>query len=128
MKIVKYLDKDQVNEPGTGDALVYTLENSSTDMKDLLRKHPVLFDKGVGLLEGKYHIRLDPSINPVQHAPRRVPAPLRQVLKNTLDDLVWQNIISPVQKPTPWLSSMVIVKWGIANMPGPAEPELGHPV
>ena len=48
-------------------------------------------------------------IPPVQHPPRRVPVPLRNILKETLDDLVQQNILAPVQKPTPWISSMVVV-------------------
>ena len=68
-----------------------------------------MFGSGVGLLDGKYHIVLDETVTPVQHSPRRVPVPLRDVLKSTLDNLVLQNILAPVQKPTPWISSMVAV-------------------
>ena len=110
MKIVTYLDNNKMNKPCTGDAPVFMLENSgqlSTDT--LLKEHPGVFGEGVGLLEGKYHIRLDDRVNPVQHAPRRVPVPLRELLKKSLNDLVNQDIIAPVQRPTPWVSSMVIV-------------------
>ena len=43
---------------------------------------------------------------PVQHPPRRVQVPLRAALKDALDDLVQQDILAPVQQPTP---SMVVV-------------------
>ena len=68
-----------------------------------------MFDGGVGLLKGTYHIRLDTSVDPVQHAPRRVPVPLRECLKETLDTLVQEDILAQVEQPTPWISSMVIV-------------------
>ena len=61
------------------------------------------------MLEGIYHIRLDPSIDPVQHAPWRVPVPLSDILKVTLEDLVKQDIIAPVAEPTPRISSIVVV-------------------
>ena len=40
----------------------------------------------MGLLEGEYHIRLDPQAELVQHAPRRVPVALRDRRQETLDD------------------------------------------
>ena len=75
----------------------------------LLKEHHRVFGDGVGLLQGKYHIRLEAGVTPVQHAPRRVPVPLREVLQKSLDDLTKQDIIAPVQQPTPCVSSMVIV-------------------
>ena len=102
MKIVTYLDNDQLNQPRTGGAPVFALDNPGpVSTEQLLKKHPEVFSPGVGLLEGKYRIRLDDSVCPVQHSPRRVPVPLREVLQETLDDLVQQDIIAPVQKPTP---------------------------
>ena len=63
----------------------------------------------MGCLEGEYHIRLNADIDPVQHAPRRVPVALRERLQETLDDLVQQDILAPVTEPTPWVNSMVVV-------------------
>ena len=57
-------------------------------------------------LVGEYQIRLNPEAKPVQHAPRRVPVPLRECLQETLDDL---DILAPVTEPTQWVSSMVVV-------------------
>ena len=37
-------------------------------------------------MDGKYRIVLDERVPPVQHPPWRVPVPLREVLKETLDD------------------------------------------
>ena len=111
MKIVIYLNNDEL-KPDTGHSPVYALGHPAPMSTDqLIQKHPQVFSPwpGVGLLEEKYHIKLDPSVSPVQHAPRRVPVPLREVLKSTLDDLVKQEIIAPIQKLTPWISLMVVV-------------------
>ena len=78
-------------------------------MEQLKAKHPEVFGPGVGRLEGKYRIVLDNNTPPVQDPPRRVPVPLREALKDTLDDLVQQDILAPVQQPTPWISSIVVV-------------------
>ena len=110
MNIVAYLDNDQLNKPCTGEAPVYMVEKSGPlSTNALLKEHHRVFGDGVGLLQGKYHIRLEAGVTPVQHAPRRVPVPLREVLQKSLDDLTKQDIIAPVQQPTPWVSSMVIV-------------------
>ena len=60
-------------------------------------------------MDGVYHIHVDSSIEPVQHAPRTVPVAIRDKLKEILDILVQQNILQPVTEPTPWISSMVVV-------------------
>ena len=110
MKIITNLDNDKIHKPDTGNAPVYALEDPGpVTIEQLVRGHPKVFEPGVGLLEGKYHIVLDESVPPVQHPPRRVQVPLREALKDTLDDLVRQEILAPVQQPTPWISSMVVV-------------------
>ena len=68
-----------------------------------------MFSGDVGLLEGQYHIRIDESVMPVQHAPRRVPVPLRDAVQRTLSDLMQQGIVAPVQEQMAWISSIVIV-------------------
>ena len=111
MKLVSYIDNDELNKPETGDAPVYSVGvPGPLTTQQLIQQYPAVFGDGVGRLEGQYHIRLDESITPVQHSPRRVPVPLREVLQHTLADLTQQGIIAPVQRPTPWISSMVIVR------------------
>ena len=110
MKIVSYLDNDQLSQPSTGESTVYKVDNATpVATRQLIKSYPKVFSDGVGLLQGHYHIRLDSNAVPMQHAPRRVPVPLRARLKETLDDLVRQEILAPVEQPTPWISSMVVV-------------------
>ena len=110
MKIVSYLDNDQLNQPIPGESTVYKVENATPGAtQQLIKSYPKVFSDGVGLLQGHYHIRLNSNAVPVQHAPRQVPVPLRARLKETLDDLVCQEILAPVEQPTSWISSMVVV-------------------
>jgi len=110
MKIVSYLDNDKINKPNTKNVVVFALEiERFTSERQIIEKYPEVFHEGVGKLEGEYHIRLNEDAKPVQHTPRRVPVALRDRLKETLDNLVQQNIITPITKPTPWINSMVVV-------------------
>ena len=70
---------------------------------DLIRQFPRVFAEEVGQLEGEYHIKLDATIFPVQHAPRRVPVALRDQLKAELDKMTEQRITAPVTAPTRWV-------------------------
>ena len=42
--------------------------------------------------------------------PRQVPVASREQLKKTLDNMIKEHIITPVTDPTPWISSMVVVR------------------
>ena len=98
------------NSTNPTQVMLYALEVvAPLSPEQLCKKYPMVFSGGVGLLEGVYHIRLDPAVEPVQHSPRRIPVPLRNSLQDTLDDLVQQDIIAHVTEPTPWISSMVVV-------------------
>ena len=109
-RIVSYHDNDKLNKPDTRGAPIYSVgESGPLSTQQLIQQNPTVFSDGVGLLEGQYHIRLDESTTPVQHAPRRIPVPLREELQCTLADMTQQGIIAPVQRQTPWISSMVTV-------------------
>ena len=77
MNIVSYLDNDEMNKPNTGAAPVYAAHDREPQKpvtkEQLLAKYPNVFADGVGKLDGEYHIRLDNTVDPVQHAPRQVP-------------------------------------------------------
>ena len=77
--------------------------------EQVVEMFPDVFDGGLGLLEGEYHIRLNDSAKPVQHAPRRGQVSLRNKIKETLEELHFTGVIEPVSKPTPWISSMLAV-------------------
>ena len=70
---------------------------------------PDVFDQGLGLLEGEYHIRLNDSTKPVQHTPRQGQVTLRNKIKETLEELHSAKVIQPASKLTPWISSMLAI-------------------
>ena len=130
MKIITYLDNDSMNKPNTRNTAAFALDIAGYASKEqLIAHHPRVFEEGVGILKGEYHIRLSTDAVPTQHSPQRVPAALQDGLKNTLDDLVKQHIITPVTEPTPWINSIVVVpkkEWDPENMSGPKGPKSLH--
>jgi len=54
-------------------------------------------------------IEIDPTVSAVQHAPRRAPVALRAKLKNIIKELESKGIITRVDEPTAWISSLVTV-------------------
>ena len=77
--------------------------------EQVIEMFPDVFDEGLGLLEGEYHIRLNDSTKPVQHAPRPGQVALLNKIKQTLEELHSAKVIQPVSKPMPWISSMLAV-------------------
>ena len=87
-------------------------ENQSTEStvvsKQMLEKqYPDVF-KGEGKLPGELKLDIDKSVTPVKLATRKVPVALKDKIKNELDTLV-EKLISQVDFPTDWISSMVVV-------------------
>ena len=75
-----YLDNDQLNKPNIRNSTIYSVASlDPVSTKQFIMKYPKVFSEPVGLLEGIYHIRLDPSIDAAQNVPRRVPVPLRDI-------------------------------------------------
>ena len=86
MKIIKYLDNDQLNHPQTSDGDVYMHDAPTgpvSSANQLVKKFPHVFGDGVGKLPGEYHIERDETVKPVQHPPRRVLAAIGQRLRQT---------------------------------------------
>ena len=112
MKIITYLDNDQLNHPQTSDGDVYAHDAPTEPVlsaDQLVKKFPRVFGDGVGKLPGEYHMELDETVKPVQHPPRRVPVAIRERLQETLEDLESREIVARVTTPTPWISSMIVV-------------------
>ena len=66
--------------------------------------------KGLGCLPGEYKIKLDPSVPPVVHAPRKVPVALHDRVKEELQRMENDGVIKKQEESTDWVNSMVIVE------------------
>ena len=69
-----------------------------------------VFGEELGRMEGKVHLETDQNVAPTVMPPRRVPVALEEKLKNELDRLTQRKVISPIQEPTDWGSSMIAAK------------------
>ena len=65
--------------------------------------------KATGMLPGTYALRIDPTIPPVIHGPRRQPQALIPKIKAKLDEMERGQQITKVTEPTDWVSSLVEV-------------------
>ena len=51
---------------------------------------------------------MNPDICPVVSPVRRIPISLKAKVKAELDNLIDQNVITPIQDPTDWVSNLVV--------------------
>ena len=84
-------------------------ENEPLSKSRILNDYKKVFT-GLGCLPGEYHIEIDPSVKPVQHAPRRVPVPLRTKFKAKITEMEKKGVIAKVTEPTDWISSAATVQ------------------
>ena len=66
--------------------------------------------QGTGKLKGQYKLEIEENAKQVVHPPRRVPVALKGKLKRELKRLQSLRITEKVIEPTPWVSSLAIVK------------------
>ncbi|KAM7299914.1 hypothetical protein ISCGN_020478 [Ixodes scapularis] len=65
---------------------------------------------GLGTLPDEYTIRLESKATPFSlSVPRRIPIPLREVVRTELEKLERQGVIRRVEGPTPWCAGIVVV-------------------
>ena len=74
----------------------------------ILKEYSDVFE-GLGCMDGPYHMELDETVKSVVHPPRKVPVALRDRLKEELDKLVREKVVTSVTEPTNWVSSLVLV-------------------
>ena len=103
MGLLKFKDCDPL------DYVCYANEESKLTEENLKAEFADVFD-GLGKLQNSYSIQIDDSVRAVVHAPRRVPVPMREKVKDELDQMVHDGVVKPVTEPTDWVSSMVVVQ------------------
>ncbi|CAC5385605.1 unnamed protein product [Mytilus coruscus] len=65
--------------------------------------------KGLGCLPGTHKIRINKTVAPVVHAPRKIPIAIKDKVKAELDRMEDIGVIFKQQEPTQWVNSMVTV-------------------
>ena len=92
------------------DALSFDAEKPKFTRDTVMSEYPDFFGEELSCMEGKVHLETDPNVAPKVMPPRRVPVALKEKLKNELDRLTQRKVISPIQEPTDWVSSMIAAK------------------
>ena len=69
-----------------------------------------VFDDSLGELPGMTTLQLKPEAIPRVMPNQRIPVAARPLLRDELDRLVKLGVIEPVEKPTPWVSQLVLTK------------------
>ena len=90
-------------------------ENLSSDTRcnqgvdEILKKYEDVFD-GIGCLKVTYQIKIDPTVSPVVHPPRKIPLRQREKVKEELDRIEKLGVTRKAEEPTEWVSSLVVVE------------------
>ena len=91
------------------DTPIQTGMTTDTELNKLITEYQDIFH-GFGKFPGEHSFTLRPDAEPVVHPPRRVPVALRNKVKQELDRMVSNDIITKVTEPTDWVNSMVVVQ------------------
>nr|KAG5700450.1 hypothetical protein BaRGS_010363 [Batillaria attramentaria] len=88
---------------------VDNVTDSTREVPDFKAEFPKLFS-GLGTLQTKYTITLKPDAHPVcLYAPRKIPHPLIPKVKDEIERMQAEGVISPITEPTSWCSGIVVV-------------------
>ena len=110
-----------VNQPGTHPAPVSTTvattkpatapeaAKSIRSTADLINEFPDPF-KGISRFPGEYKIQLHHDAHPVIHAPRKCPITLYPKVKEHLNKMECLGMITHVDEPMDWVSSITYVQ------------------
>ena len=75
----------------------------------MVNKYKTVFN-GIGTIKVNAKIHIDPTVNPVIDPPRRIPHAIENDVKQELERMVNIGVIVPQSDPTPWVSSITIVR------------------
>ena len=91
---------------------VYCINNISAqnNAELIVDQYSVFIFHGFGVLPFTSKIQLKDDAQLVVHASRRVPAPLREKLKEELHRMTSLGVIEKVEEPTEWVNSMDCVR------------------
>ena len=77
-------------------------------MEQVVTQYPKVFKRQLGRFPGVVKIEVDADVQPVVTPTRRITTALKEKFKKEIDRLQNLGVIAPVDKPTPWVSSVVV--------------------
>ena len=84
------------------------LHSVTQKSSDVLENYGMVFNGNLGRLPGTVNVKISEYSKGVQCPSRRVPVSVKPKLKEELDKLVKQGVITPVAEPTEWCSQISI--------------------
>lgn len=85
------------------------LEDSKKEAEKIIKKYKSVFE-GHGLFPGEVNMEINKDVKPVVQTPRRIPIAFRKRLKEELEQLVEDDIITKEESRTEWVSNILLVK------------------
>lgn len=100
--------------------LVQRVQSLDVDKTNLQKTQDEILDKpeyqelfkGLGCLPGHYSIKLDSTVSPTIHPPRKIPIALQDKVHQELTRMEKTGVIVKQKEPTEWVNSMVVVSKG----------------
>ncbi|XP_060070509.1 uncharacterized protein K02A2.6-like [Ylistrum balloti] len=102
------LGRKQCDSMGLVKRVLMVEKEDSVKSPDIFTEYKDLFE-GLGCLADKVKIKLKPDAEPVVEPCRKVPFALHDQLKQELDRMEELQVIKPIEEPTEFVNSMVIV-------------------
>jgi hypothetical protein len=99
---VKYENIAMVRENADREQMGLTMHQISQEYEDIFT--------GEGEFRNELHLEIDETVSPVKQPVRRVPVAMKAKLKEELVRLERLGVVRPVDTPTDWVSSLVLVK------------------
>ena len=87
---------------------VKTTVNQLLTADQLVTQYPDVFKSQLGCFPGVMHLEVDENVQPVVTPTRRIPTALKEKFRHEIKRLEDLGVIAPVEKPTPWVSSVVV--------------------
>lgn len=94
---------------GDTDVNAEVRDDISSNAKRIINSYDENFGE-IGLLPGKIYLYVKQAAQPVVLNQNRVPVSQREELKKEIDRLVSLEVITPVDEPTDWVSTLVIAQ------------------
>ena len=107
LNLIRLVHVVDIQRPDT-DVHSSGTNNTPGTYEELKESYSDVF-KGLGCLPGEHTIVVDKNVTPVVHACRKIPFALRDKVKAELDRMEKLGVISKVDEPTEWVSSLVVV-------------------